>query len=476
MNAPSRIAPLLAASVAALAAACGGGGGGGGACDRVTLASAAQDVALPTGYPTGAFPAITNLPSCVADGAPAYALLDLTGDDRPDLVVTRLCGDPSVGSTRWIVHPGGDGGFGAATSWTLPGGYPAGSFPALTGTPGCAAAGAVAYALADLTGDGRPDLVITRRCGDATVGDTRWIVHASTGSGFGDATTWDLPTGYPTGSFPALSAEPSCAAAGAVTYVLADLTGDGHPDLVGTHLCGDATVGDTRWIVHAGGDHGFGAAATWQLPTGYPAGSFPSTTGEAGCTVAGQPAFTTTDVDGDRRPDLVVTSLCGDATVGDSHWIVHRGQGDGFGAAAPWSLPAGYPNGSFTRTSAARTCIVDAAPVYATVDATGDGVADLLVTALCGDATVGDTRWLVHAGGPDGFAPTADDLPLPAGYPTGAFRATAAEPTCVAAGAPTYVLTDLDGDGRPDLVVTRVCGDATVGDTRWLVHTSTCAP
>jgi hypothetical protein len=33
-----------------------------------------------------------------------YAALDIDGDEKPDLVVSRRCTDPSVGKTKWLVY------------------------------------------------------------------------------------------------------------------------------------------------------------------------------------------------------------------------------------------------------------------------------------------------------------------------------------------------------------------------------------
>src|SRR5207302_1503084 len=52
-------------------------------------------------------------------------------------------------------------------------------------------------AVSDLTGEGKPDLVVTTSCADATVGNTHWIVDAGTGGGFAQtATSFALPPGY----------------------------------------------------------------------------------------------------------------------------------------------------------------------------------------------------------------------------------------------------------------------------------------
>lgn len=466
-------------AVIAAAAACGGDGGDdgdGSPCNAVTLGTAAQDLALPTGYAASSFTATSTLATCGAAGTPTFVTTDLSGDGRADIVVTRHCGDDTVGSTHWDLHRGGSTGFAAATPFALPPGYSSAAFFTPSATVTCGAAGAPTFTLFDLTGDGRLDLVITRLCGDATVGDTRWIVHAGGDDGF-DATptTWSLPTGYPIASFDLTAATVTCGPTGAPSYLVGDTDGDGHPDLVVTRKCGDNTVGDTQWIVHRGGNAGFGAAASWTLPTGYSVGAFTSAAATVTCGAAGAPSYAAVDADGDRRIDLLVTRKCGDDGVGTARWIVHPGGAIGFGVGADWTLPPGYAVPLVT-LGAAATCGAAGTPTYLTFDVTGDRRLDLVVSRLCGDTTVGDTRWLVHRGSDTGFAATADGIALPAGYIAAAFTTFAGQATCGAAGTPSFIASDVDGDRRPDLLVTRKCGDATVGDTRWILHGSTCLP
>jgi hypothetical protein len=465
----------LACALVVMLVACGGDDGDDdGACAQVSLAAAAHDVALPSGYAAGSFALTAQAPACGAAGTPSYVLADIGGDRRPDLVVTRVCGDTATGDTRWMVHTGGDAGFAAATPFALPSGYGTGAFPSTSGQVPCGAPGTPAYATLDLTGDGRLDLVVTRKCGDTAVGDTRWLVHPGGDAGFAASPiAWTLPTGYAAGSFAATAQIAVCTTPNAPSYVLADATGDGQVDLIVTKVCGDNATGDTRWFVHAGGAAGFGAASPWQLPTGYAAGSFAQASQAPPCGATGTPAYTTTDLDGDDRFDLLVTRVCGDTTVGDTHWVVHRGQDGGFAAAASYALPTGYASGSFPSTAGAVPCDVPARPGYQLVDVGGDGRLDMLVTRVCSDAAIGDTRWRVHGGDAAGFS-AATDVPLPTGYPAGSFPTAAGAAPCGAAGTPAYSLVDFGGDGRPDLLVTRRCGDAAIGDTRWLLHSAEC--
>jgi hypothetical protein len=218
-------------------------------------------------------------------------------------------------------------------------------------------------------------------------------------------------------------------------------------------------------------------AAELALPSGYAPAAFVSVAATRACGADGTPSYGLADLTADELPDLVVTRLCGDATVGDSRWLVHAGGPDGF-ADAPiaWALPSGYADGAFSALATTAACGADGTPSFATLDLDGDGVRDLVVSRLCGDDAVGTTAWTVHLGGDAGFADEPVAWPLPPGYTDGAFNAAAADVACGADGTPSHGLLDSRGDGRVDLLISRLCGDDSVGDSRWLLHANRCAP
>jgi hypothetical protein len=242
------------------------------------FAATATDLALPSGYAGLAgstepvafgTPYGTLFCGPVAD-VPQYSLFDFDGDERPDLVITQSCKDATVGVSKWLMYQNTGAGFAAtATDLALPSGYAglAGStepvpFGTLDGTVFCGPVADVPqYSLFDLDGDGRPDLVITQSCTDATVGVSRWLSYPNTGSGFAAAATdLPLPTGY------------------------AGLAGSTEP-----------------------------------VPFGAPYGTVFCGT------VADVPQYTLFDFDGDHRPDLVMTQQCTDPLTGTAHWVIYRG-------------------------------------------------------------------------------------------------------------------------------------------------------
>ncbi|MEM7160645.1 MAG: VCBS repeat-containing protein, partial [Myxococcota bacterium] len=175
------------------------------------------------------------------DGDQSWSTVDLTGDGLPDLVITNEGGDPitSGGDQYWWVYPNTGDGFGEVTTWALPNGGDAfDGFYALGGSEWDD--GDQSWSTVDLTGDGRPDLVVTNEGGDPITsgGDQYWWVYPNTGDGFGEATTWALPNGGDAfDGFYALGG--SEWDDGDQSWSTVDLTGDGLPDLVITNEGGD---------------------------------------------------------------------------------------------------------------------------------------------------------------------------------------------------------------------------------------------
>ncbi|MFY0538701.1 FG-GAP repeat domain-containing protein [Nannocystis pusilla] len=305
----------------------------------VGFAREAAAWAVPVGGRAGeGFAAPTGQAAAVGDDD--WTLLDLDGDGALDLVRTAAAypaGDGFTTRTKgfplapfWAVHRGGGGdGFAAAPSaWSLPVGvgFAGRGLVAAAGEP--VEVGDLVWALRDVDGDGRPDLVVTGvRASESEVvplgwpDAPRWDVYSSDGSRFAaEPQAWALPPGNDAEFFHHVDGAPL--APNAPAWSLLDLDGDGWSDLVvsgrvsGQRLVSPGFPDSPFWEVHRGGATGFDAPLTvWSLPPGGGA-----KTGFAGLTgvaeAAGDQEWAVLDLDGDRRLELVVTGQLDDLAAG----------------------------------------------------------------------------------------------------------------------------------------------------------------
>ncbi|MCB9578527.1 MAG: hypothetical protein H6717_15990 [Polyangiaceae bacterium] len=167
------------------------------------------------------------------------------------------------------------------------------------------------------------------------------------------------------------------------------------------------------------------------------------------------------DLTGDGAPDLIVTQDDCDPDVGSTRWDAYPGSAAGL-AAAPTSLslPAARCGVKFDKPARSSGALE-----YGLLDATGDGFPDLVVVQDDCDATVGATHWDVYAGSAAGFAAAPSAYALPAGR-----CGVIWDELGKSSGALEYVLMDLTGDSRVDLLVHQDDCDASVGTTRWDVY------
>ncbi len=455
----------------------------GGRCASWQINPSGVDLALPSGFPAESFRDLGRHSSACAGraGLPVFTPLDLDADGRLDLLVTSRCGDPPSPS-RWQAYLGTPTGFASSpTSLALPSGFAAGTFVDSSSGPQCTLAPPrQGYLLFDYTADGRPDLLMYATCGDASVGTSRWRLFAGTDAGFASETDLALPPGYGAGAFAALFTSSACPGSSRAQTVGAtmDLDGDRLPDLVVFSLCDDPAVGNAHWRVYRNNRAGFApTAARWALPAGYAPDAF-STAVHAPLRCPTTPeVHTITDMDGDRRPDLVVYKTCDDAAVGQTFWRVHRNTGSGFAQEpARWALPSGYAPGAFDLFGDGTACSTRQGVTAGMVDIDGDGRVDLLVTTDCADASVGVTHWKVHLNTGSGFADEPLRVALPPGYAGGDFRyVIASSVRCSPLSLPyAYALGDYDGDRAPDLNFVGSCTDARLGTSIWRTHRGTC--
>lgn len=450
-------------------------------CPAWRLDTAGQDLALPPGFPAGAFNTLGRYSaSCGgAAGAPQFLPTDVNGDGRLDLLVTGRCGAAPTGAWQAFFNDGAS--FGPSPrALALPGGLPASSFRDTFAGVDCAATpSGVSYTHFDIDADRRADLVVQAQCGDPTVGTSRWRVFTGTDDGFPAAQDFALtPAAAP--ALAALSAPRPCAGSGVTPYASAyyDVDGDGLPDIVEASACDDAAVGDTHWRVHRNVRTGYAAPTRLALPPGYGARAFAALAwGAAQCPSRPISALFT-DIDGDRRRDLVVLRACADPALGQTYWHVHRNTGAGFTAAPErWPLPSGYPPGAIDFFQSALDCATRQGATAGLMDLDGDERPDLLLTTDCGDPAVGRTHWKVHRNTGSGFA-AATRVELPARYPGADWRFASygALIRCDGTTSSTgYDVTrDVDGDGARDLLVFTACADARVGTAVWRLHRGLC--
>lgn len=382
-------------------------------------------------------------------GPLAFSLLDLTGSAHPDIVVFDDACDNEIGSSRWDVYAGFDGGVAAMpSSYTLP-------------APRCqtyfdsagSAYGSLHYGLLDLTGDGRSDIVVFHDACDSTVGTSRWDVYPGGDSGF--AAT---PLAY---SIPAPRCQTSFDAAageyGSLHYGLLDLTDDGRADLVVFDDACDSEVGSLRWDVYPGGPNGFAPApSSHGIPTPRCQTRF-----DAPSSLYGAVGYATLDLTGDGSPDLVVTRDDCDDAIGAQRWDVYAWQSGSFAPVpSAFAVPAPRCQSRFESTAEAYGNLA-----YAMVDLTCDGIGELVVTRDDCDGEVGTSRWDVYVAGEDGFAMMPSALGLPAPRCQTTFDSFFGE-----YGAVGYGLWDVTADQRAELVVTRDDCDGDVGLGRWEVY------
>ncbi len=285
---------------------------GDGDADVVTANAGNRDVSILVGDGAGHFIAPLDL-SVGADAEPfAVVVADATGDGKPDIVTANagLDGSPFPppdlpGNLSLFV---GDGSGGFATAAQLP--------------LGTAAGRAHAVAVADITGDGHPDIVASRPNANSAT------LLAGDGAG-GFAAAVDLPTSV-----------------GPAPIAIADVTGDGHLDV----LTANAVASSISVLPGDGAGHvGFDG--------NFPAGDYPH-------------AVAAVDFNGDGRADVATANAMGN----DVSILVNDGN-SGFAPALR------YP--------------VDASPTgIASGDVNGDGNADLVVANLGG----GDISVLLGAG------------------------------------------------------------------------------
>ena len=354
------------------------------------FAAAASPWGLPSAFPAGVLSALTGLADC-STGRPRYGLLDLNGDGQDDLVAfSAACGEGEPGLTRWqFAQNTGGSGFAAPTDWALPADAAPGGLRAPSGPADCAA-GQPAFALVAALRGAAPGLMLTgAACGAGAPGEGSWTFAPPGAAGFAAGAEWALPAGRWDG----LASVPDCGA-GRRGWSTLDLTGDGLLDLVETEGCAGG-----GWTLYVGDGAGFASAGrALRLPSTL-AGLLTTAGAPADCG-AGRPAVSVLALRPGAPPALIVTaSACGGDALGESIWQAHLPVEDGWAEeAVELRLPPGFSAGSFAAVGGERGCAAER-PGWLLAELTGDGVLDVVITALpCLEDGVGADRWQVYAG------------------------------------------------------------------------------
>jgi len=393
----------------------------------VISASSAMAAAEPVFLPALTYASGGDLPYSVA-------VADLNGDGKPDLLVANVTdsGNGAVG----VLLGNGDGTFQAPVV------YSSGGIESFS------------LAVADLNGDEKLDVVVTNVCADATC--DRGSIGVLLGNGDG---TFQPATTYDAGGREAVS------------VAVSDVNGDGNPDLIvarcGTSSCSDSGSRNGKVGVLLGnGDGSFRAAVSY----------------DSGGTIAVSVAIA--DLNGDGKPDIVAANcapLGADACNGDRGVVgVLLGKGDG-----TFAQVVSYDSGGYGATSVAIS------------DMNGDGKQDVVVANCgmlepCGDIGgigvllgLGDgtfeTPVSYRSGGNDPISVTVADVNrdgkpdvLVANFTVNGSQDAAAMGVLLGTGDGTFqpavtynpggqdaraiAAADVNGDGSPDVLVGQVSG------------------
>jgi hypothetical protein len=306
-------------------------------------------------------------------GFSAYsvAVADVNGDGKPDLLVADNCSavSCSLGSVS-VLLGNGDGTFQHAVSYSSGGER------------------AESIAVGDVNGDGKPDLLVLNLCSAASCASGSVGVLLGNGDG----------TFQPATTFSSGAAEP-------YSLAVADVNGDGKRDLLVANCLFYGSdlpcpgVGGPLSVLLGNGDGTFRTPVTYG--TGGMAGSF---------------SVAVADVNGDGKPDLLVTNWSTNEGNFNGNVGVLLGNGDGtFQPAVIYD--SGGP-GAFS---------------VAVADVNGDGKPDVVVGNRIGlGVLLGDGDGTFH--------------------PVVSYN-------LFGAGAGSVAVADVNGDGKPDLLVA-MCANA----------------
>lgn len=302
----------------------------------------------------------------------SVAVADVNGDGKPDIVVANVY-ENAVG----VLLGNGDGTFQTAKTYGSGGSDP------------------ISVAVADVNADGKPDIIVANNISSS--------VGVLLGNGDG---TFQPAVNYASGGLFAQSA------------AVADVNGDGKPDIIAVNCGVLSRPGICRPLPNPVGVLLGNRDGTFQPVVTYDAGVLEP----QGVAVA--------DVNGDGKPDIVVTSTCADNTCTSGSLGVLLGNGDG-----SFQPAVTYGSGGLEATS------------VAVADVNGDGKPDIVLS---------------NAGSSGNFLTSGGIVSVLLGNGDGTFQ-TAVTYGSGANEAGSLVVADVNGDGKPDVVVPNFCGAGNCG-------------
>ena len=451
-------------------------------------------------------------------GSQNWGTMDMNGDGKPDLVVFAqlqagnvTCFSPGS-NPYWKVYLNNGTSFSSTeTSWSLPlgGKISGGTTYGFNNAAGTAISsdntGSQTWGLQDVNGDSKPDLVVFAQLQGGNVtsfspsSSQYWKVYLNSGSGFSSTpSNWSLPAGgsiiggNTLGFVGAAGTAQSSNNTGSQSWTLADMDGDAKPDLV---VCAQLQAGNVTcfspgsnqyWKVYSNNGSGFVSTPTnWNLPnggrlTGGTSYGFDNTSGSANSSDnTGAQSWAITDLTGDKKPDLVVTAQlqAGNVTCfspgSNQYWKVYTNTGSAFNTTpVNWSLPNGgailggttfgFNSIGYSSNSSHNT----GSQTWSIMDFDTDNRPDLVI---CAQMQAGNTTcfspgnapyWKVYGNNGGGFNNNVVNWPLPLGgsiiggttYGFNQISGSAAAQDNT--GSQTWVVMDIDGDAKPNLVVT----------------------
>jgi RHS repeat-associated protein len=371
--------------------------------------------------------------------------LDLNGDGRPDLVRT---GNWTNTNKRWQVHfnrgPTAVPMFDTtATNWPAPIGCIE-KRTKLIAPELNQAASWTKWALFDMDGDGRPDLVD----GTSTLSNSRWTVYLNLGNGFATvATPWDIPScnslesaGFYgcTDALRSGNTEPG----NDWTYRdTLDLNGDGRPEHIVTRHGG---LADT-WVVWRNAGYNSATGRGTFFPPEFIPAPHPYIRNGGPDTDHQTIKSDLFDLNGDGLPDKVAAK--------DGHWDVWYGNGRFFEPVVQWTAPNGTAQPYLRQWDDQL-----GEYLYDILDVNADGLPDFV---NAGPWSSSNKIWRVSVNLGQGFAPPAS-WPAPAKLRKKHPNATREEDFL-------HIDTfDIDGNGYPDSIM--LPGDNRTTAQIWLGH------